>query len=77
MRWLSPGIFLGRNDPGKPAQNGAHERMHAGMYRELEGETKGDLKMHQAVFETYGEEFNTERSHEALGLKTPSEFYGL
>lgn len=73
--WLSLGISLDRIDPGKPAQNGAHERMHADMYRELEGEIKGDLKMHQAVFDTWRDEFNTERPHASLGMKTPSEFY--
>jgi|JI10StandDraft_1071094.scaffolds.fasta_scaffold183252_1 putative transposase len=73
--WLSLGISVDRIDPGKPAQNGAHERMHADMYRELEGEIQGDLKMHQAVFDTWRDEFNTERPHASLGMKTPSEFY--
>lgn len=73
--WLSLGISLDRIQPGKPAQNGAHERMHADIYRELEGKIQGDLKMHQAVFDTWRDEFNTERPHEALGMKTPGEFY--
>jgi transposase InsO family protein len=73
--WLSLGISLDRIDPGKPAQNGSHERMHADMYRELEGEIKGDLKMHQAVFDVWRDEFNAERPHEALGMKMPAEIY--
>jgi putative transposase len=73
--WLSLGISLDRIAPGKPAQNGAHERMHADIYRELEGKIQGDLKMHQAVFDTWRDEFNTERPHEALQMQTPAEFY--
>lgn len=73
--WLSLGISLDRITPGKPAQNGAHERMHADIYRELEGKIEGDLKMHQAVFDVWRDEFNTERPHEALAMQTPAEFY--
>lgn len=73
--WLSLGIALDRITPGKPAQNGAHERMHADMYRELEGQVQGNLKKHQAAFNVWRDEFNTERPHEALEMRTPSDFY--
>jgi len=73
--WMSLGISLDRTDPGRPDQNGAHERMHADIYREIEGKVKGDLKMHQSVFDEWRDEFNTERPHESLGMQTPSEFY--
>lgn len=73
--WLSLGIALDRIEPGKPSQNGAHERMHADIYRELEGKIQGDLKFHQAVFDTWRDEFNTERPHEAIEMQTPSELY--
>ncbi|MDH5647478.1 MAG: integrase core domain-containing protein [Candidatus Heimdallarchaeota archaeon] len=73
--WLSLGIQLDRIDPGSPYQNGAHERMHLDMMRELEKKIDGDLKLHQSVFEIWKKEFNTERPHEALGMKTPSSVY--
>lgn len=73
--WLSLGIALDRIEPGRPSQNGAHERMHADIYRELEGKIQGDLKFHQAVFDTWRDEFNTERPHEAIEMQTPSELY--
>jgi len=73
--WLSLGISLDRIDPGKPSQNGGHERMHADMYRELEGEIKGDLKLHQIIFDEWRVDFNTVRPHESLGMQTPAEFY--
>jgi transposase InsO family protein len=67
--WMSLGISLDRTDPGRPDQNGAHERMHADIYREIESKVKGDLKMHQSVFDEWREEFNTERPHESLDMK--------
>ena len=49
-----------------------HERMHRDIARELEGTAYGER---QAAFETWRREFNEERPHEALGMKTPAEIY--
>jgi hypothetical protein len=74
-RWLSLGIKLDRIDPGKPYQNGAHERMHLDMKNELEHKIDGDLKIHQSMFEIWRKEFNEERPHEALAMKKPAQVY--
>lgn len=73
--WLCLGISLDRIEPGKPTQNGSHERIHWDMKRELEGKIEGNLKHHQGAFDEWRKEFNEERPHEALGLKLPVEFY--
>ncbi|MDH3323710.1 MAG: transposase [Flavobacteriaceae bacterium] len=73
--WLSLGIRLDRIDPGKPYQNGAHERMHLDMKNELEGQINGDLKLHQSIFEVWRKEFNTERPHQAIEMKKPAQIY--
>lgn len=73
--WLSLGIKLDRIDPGSPQQNGAHERMHLDMKKELEGKIEGSLKMHQQVFNVWRKEFNDERPHEGLLMKTPAMVY--
>jgi transposase InsO family protein len=73
--WISLGIKLDRSDPGHPEQNGAHERMHRDMMRELENKIDGDLLKHQKVFDRWRKQFNEERPHEALGMKTPSMLY--
>jgi len=73
--WMALGIKLDRIDPGSPYQNGAHERMHRDMKRELEGQIDGNLRYHQRVFDTWREEYNTERPHQALGMKTPATVY--
>ena len=73
--WLSLGIRLDRIEPGKPYQNGAHERLHKDIKQELQGMIEGDLTAHQAAFDQWRDEFNTERPHEALGMQTPSNVY--
>jgi len=73
--WLSLGIKLDRIDPGKPYQNGAHERMHGDMKKELEGKIDGNLNLHQSVFNIWRKEFNTERPHQALDMKKPTQIY--
>ena len=73
--WMSLGIKLDRSDPGHPEQNGAHERMHRDMMKELENKIYGDLRLHQRMFDKWRKEFNEVRPHEALGMKTPKDYY--
>lgn len=73
--WLSLGIKLDRIDPGSPQQNGGHERMHLDIKKELEGKIDGSLKLHQHVFNVWKKEFNCERPHESLAMKTPEMVY--
>ncbi len=73
--WIMLGIDLDRIEPGHPEQNGGHERMHRDIRMELQGIIEGDLDNHQAAFDVWRKEFNTERPHEALSMKTPAEIY--
>ncbi|MBM9549278.1 transposase [Leptospira sp. 201903074] len=73
--WLSLGIKLDRIQPGKPYQNGAHERMHRDMARELQHEIVGNITLFQNLFDKWRIEFNRERPHEALNMKTPEQIY--
>lgn len=73
--WVALGINLDRIPLGRPDQNGAHERMHLDMARELENFPASDLKLQRAALETWRHSFNCERPHEALGMRTPSEIY--
>jgi putative transposase len=70
--WLVLGIDLERGRPGCPQDNGAHERMHLDIRRELEG---GRVGRDQAAFNLWREEYNTERPHEALEMRVPAEVY--
>jgi putative transposase len=73
--WVALGIDLERGRPGKPQDNGAHERMHRDISDELEKCAKDDLGKQQAAFDVWRESFNKERPHEALGMRTPAEVY--
>jgi putative transposase len=70
--WLVLGIDLERGRPGCPQDNGAHERMHLDISREVEGEGLGEQ---QAALDEWRKEFNQERPHESLGMKRPVEVY--
>lgn len=70
--WLALGIDLERSRPGCPQDNGAHERMHLDISRELEGQSVTDR---QAVLDEWRHTFNHERPHEALGMKCPAQVY--
>jgi hypothetical protein len=70
--WVALGIDLLRGRPAHPQDNGAHERMHKDISRELEGTRYGDR---QAALDVWKREFNEERPHESLGMKMPSEVY--
>jgi putative transposase len=67
--WVALGIDLERGRPGCPQDNGAHERLHLDVERELRGEEQ------QASFDEWRRSFNEERPHEALGMKRPAEVY--
>lgn len=70
--WLALGIGLERSRPGCPQDNGAHERMHLDIRRELQS---GRIGRDQAAFDLWRNEYNHERPHEGLGMKRPAEVY--
>jgi len=73
--WVILGIDLDRIEPGRPDQNGAHERMHRDLAAEVEQYAELDIARQQAALDLWREEFNHERPHEALNLRFPSEVY--
>ena len=73
--WVTLGIELDRSRPGHPEDNGAHERFHRDMQRELATRLQPTLAAQQLVFDAWREEFNWERPHEALASKPPGRVY--
>lgn len=73
--WLRLGIVIERIKPGNPQQNGRHERMHLTLKNETTRPPGMNSLQQQARFDDFIEEFNTERPHEALGMKCPAEIY--
>jgi transposase InsO family protein len=73
--WLRLGVAIERIEPGHPQQNGRHERMHLTLKKETTRPPGANSLQQQARFDAFVEEFNAERPHEALGMKTPAEVY--
>ena len=60
--WVAFGIDLERGRPGHPQDNGAHERMHLDISREIEAMGQSD----QDALDLWRQSFNYERPQEAL-----------
>ncbi len=73
--WLKAGIRLERIEPGKPHQNGSHERLHRTLQRETTRPPAATRAEQQERFDRYREDFNERRPHEALGMEVPAKVY--
>ena len=73
--WTRLGIVHQRIDPGKPQQNGRHERMHKTLKAEATKPAQKNQQAQQERFDTFRHEFNAERPHEALDQQTPASLY--
>jgi len=73
--WITLGILPERIDPGKPQQNGRHERMHRTLKEAATKPPEQDFEAQQQRFDLFRESYNTERPHEALGQQTPASCY--
>jgi len=73
--WLRLGIAIERIRPGRPQQNGRHERMHLTLKQEATRPPGMNSLQQQARFDAFVQEFNNERPHEALAMKMPGETY--
>ena len=73
--WLRLGIHIERIAPGHPQQNGRHERMHLTLKREATKPAAANVLQQQARFDTFIDQFNRERPHQALGMQVPADVY--
>ena len=73
--WLRLGISIERIKPGHPQQNGRHERMHLTRNKETTRPPGMNSLQQQARFDAFGQEFTTERPHEALAMQCPAALY--
>ena len=73
--WVRLGILPELIEPGRPAQNGRHERMHRTLKAETTRPPAGNIAAQQRRFTVFREEFNHERPHEALDDETPGVCY--
>ena len=74
--WLRLGIEIERIKPGRPQQNGRHERMHLTLKQQATRPAGMNFLQQQARFDAFIGEYNDERPHEALDMKVPADAYG-
>lgn len=70
--WIELGIVPIRIKPGRPDQNGIHERMHRTLKDWIRRNVRSNLRGHQRSFNGFRTEFNDIRPHQSLGQKPPS-----
>lgn len=70
--FITLGIRHERIQPGKPWQNGRHERMHRTLKAEATLPPEADFPAQQTRFDGFREEFNDMRPHRSLDGATPA-----
>ena len=73
--WIKLGIVAERIEAGHPEQNGRHERMHRTLKQEVAMPPAEDRRAQQRALESFRQEYNEVRPHEALGMQTPASVY--
>jgi transposase InsO family protein len=75
LSWTKMGIVHERIQPGKPQQNGRHERMHRTLKEDTTKPPALTLRLQQKKFDRFRHIFNFERPHEGIGNETPASLY--
>jgi transposase InsO family protein len=70
--WIEQGITPIRIEPGRPDQNGIHERMHRTLKDWIRRNARPSMRAQQRSFDDFRTEFNDVRPHQSLGQKPPS-----
>jgi len=61
--------------PGRPQENGAHERFHRTLKAAATMPSEKNMKAQQKRFDSYKHEYNVERPHRSLERKSPAQVY--
>jgi transposase InsO family protein len=77
VKLIKAGVTPERIAPGKPQQNGRHERLHRTVKAETAAPPAATVRAQQRRFDTFRRIFNEERPHEALGQVPPVTVYSL
>ncbi len=72
---LTLNIWPDRIDPGRPDQNGRHERMHRVLAEDATRPPSATLAEQQQRLDRWRLDYNTYRPHEALGQRCPATLY--
>lgn len=73
--WIELGIQSERIDPGRPQQNGRHERMHRTLQEATMDPPASTARQQQRRMEEFRRDYNERRPHQALGQQVPASLY--
>ncbi|MDI4239522.1 MULTISPECIES: integrase core domain-containing protein [unclassified Bradyrhizobium] len=75
VKLIKAGVTPERIAPGKPQQNGRHERMHLTLLQEAANPPAHSLRDQLKRLRAFQQRYNEERPHQALDNATPAERY--
>jgi putative transposase len=75
VKLIKAGVLPERIMPGKPQQNGRHERLHLTLKQDTASPPAANVRQQQRRFDAFRRLFNEERPHEALGQTPPARHY--
>lgn len=73
--WIRLGIIPERIMPGRPDQNGRHERMHGTLKMATAHPPRRNFASQQRAFDKFVEEYNEIRPHEGINFQVPASLY--
>ena len=73
--WTALGVRVEFTRPGHPEDNGAHEQFHRVLKTETTKPPSTTMRAQQRRIARWIKVYNCFRAHEALGQRTPAEFY--
>jgi len=77
VKVIKAGVLPERIAPGKPQQNGRHERMHLTLLQDTAKPAARSLREQLERLRVFQNIYNEERPHAALGNDTPAEHYAV
>lgn len=75
VKLIKAGVTPERIAPGKPQQNGRHERMHLTLLQEIANPPAPSLREQHKRLRSFQRLYNEERPHQALDNATPADRY--
>ena len=75
IKIIKAGVVPEWINPGHPEENGRHERFHLTLQNEVANPSARTLEEQLKRIDHFLEEYNFERPHEALEMRTPSDYY--
>ena len=75
VKLIKAGVLPERIAPGKPQQNGRHERMHLTLKQDTASPPARSLAEQITRFRDFQQTYNHQRPHEALGQVPPARVY--